>query len=31
MEILADKLRPQKLDDIIGQQHLVGPNNPKLS
>lgn len=26
MEILADKLRPQKLDDIIGQQHLVGPN-----
>lgn len=24
MEILADKLRPQKLDDIIGQQHLVG-------
>jgi putative ATPase len=26
MEILADKLRPQKLDDIIGQQHLVGPD-----
>ena len=26
MEILADKLRPQTLDDIIGQQHLVGPN-----
>lgn len=26
MEILADKLRPQKLDDIIGQQHLVGQN-----
>ncbi len=26
MEILADKLRPKKLDDIIGQQHLVGPN-----
>ena len=24
MEILADKLRPTKLDDIIGQQHLVG-------
>lgn len=24
MEILADKLRPKKLDDIIGQQHLVG-------
>lgn len=26
MEILADKLRPQKLDDIIGQKHLVGEN-----
>lgn len=26
MEILADKLRPQTLDDIIGQEHLVGPN-----
>lgn len=26
MELLADKLRPQKLDDIIGQQHLVGEN-----
>lgn len=26
MEILADKLRPQNLDEIIGQQHLVGPN-----
>ena len=25
MEILADKLRPQKLSDIIGQNHLVGP------
>ena len=25
MEILADKLRPKSLDDIIGQQHLVGP------
>ncbi len=24
MEILADKLRPQNLDEIIGQQHLVG-------
>ena len=24
MEILADKLRPKKLDDIIGQQHLIG-------
>ena len=26
MEILADKLRPKCLDDIIGQQHLVGNN-----
>ncbi len=26
MEILADKLRPQNLDEIIGQQHLVGKN-----
>ena len=26
MEILADKLRPKNLDDIIGQQHLVGEN-----
>lgn len=24
MEILADKLRPIKLDDIIGQSHLIG-------
>ena len=24
MEILADKIRPQKLQDIIGQEHLVG-------
>ena len=24
MEILADILRPKKLDDIIGQQHLIG-------
>lgn len=23
---LANKMRPQKLNDIIGQQHLVGPN-----
>ncbi len=38
MEILADKLRPQKLDDVIGQEHLIGPgkvltnlvNNKKL-
>ena len=26
MEILADKLRPKKINDIIGQQHLVGKN-----
>ncbi len=26
MELLANKLRPQKLDDIIGQKHLIGPN-----
>ena len=24
MEVLADKLRPTSLDDIIGQQHLIG-------
>ena len=24
MEILADKLRPKKINDIIGQKHLVG-------
>lgn len=24
MEILADKLRPKKLSDIIGQEHLIG-------
>lgn len=26
MELLANKLRPQKLSDVIGQQHLVGKN-----
>ena len=26
MEVLADKLRPKNLDEIIGQQHLVGKN-----
>ena len=26
MEVLADKLRPRVLDDVIGQQHLVGSN-----
>ena len=25
---LPELLRPQKLDDIIGQSHLVGPNKP---
>jgi len=26
MELLANKMRPKKLNDIIGQTHLVGPN-----
>ncbi len=26
MDILADKLRPKSLNDVIGQKHLVGPN-----
>ena len=26
MEVLADKLRPKCIDDIIGQKHLVGPD-----
>ena len=26
MEILADKLRPTKLNEIIGQKHLIGTN-----
>ena len=25
---LADRLRPQKLADIVGQDHLIGPNGP---
>ncbi len=25
---LADKLRPKKLDEVVGQQHLVAPNKP---
>jgi putative ATPase len=25
---LADRLRPQTLDDIVGQDHLVGPGQP---
>lgn len=24
MEILADKIRPQKIDEVIGQSHLIG-------
>ena len=26
MELLADKIRPTKLEDVIGQEHLVGKN-----
>ena len=26
MELLANKIRPQKLTDIIGQDHLIGEN-----
>ena len=25
---LAERLRPQSLDDVIGQQHLLGPGKP---
>ncbi|MEJ2452401.1 MAG: replication-associated recombination protein A [Gammaproteobacteria bacterium] len=25
---LADRMRPQKLDDIVGQAHLLAPNKP---
>lgn len=25
---LADKLRPEKMDDIVGQDHLIGPDGP---
>ena len=25
---LAEKLRPQKLDDIVGQEHLIGKGKP---
>lgn len=28
MEPLASKIRPDKLDDFIGQEHLVGENKP---
>src|SRR5687768_18610157 len=25
---LADALRPQSLDDVVGQEHLIGPGKP---
>jgi hypothetical protein len=25
---LAEQLRPQRLDDVIGQRHLLGPGKP---
>src|SRR5947207_12887285 len=25
---LADRLRPQRLADIVGQDHLIGPDGP---
>ena len=25
---LAERLRPRSLDDVIGQQHLLGPGKP---
>ena len=25
---LADRLRPQRLEDVVGQQHLLGPEGP---
>ena len=25
---LADRLRPRTLDDIVGQDHLIGPGQP---
>lgn len=28
MEPLASKIRPQSLDDFVGQEHLVGPGKP---
>ena len=30
MEPLASKIRPKKLDEFIGQEHLVGINKPLL-
>ena len=26
MKILADILRPKKLEDVVGQNHLIGEN-----
>ena len=28
MPPLADKIRPRSLDDVVGQQHLIGKNKP---
>ena len=28
MEPLASKIRPKKLAEFVGQEHLVGPNKP---
>jgi len=28
MEPLAVRIRPQKIDDVVGQEHLVGPGKP---
>jgi len=28
MQPLADRIRPASLDDFVGQEHLVGPNQP---
>ncbi len=25
---LADRLRPQSMDEVVGQDHLIGPNSP---
>lgn len=28
MEPLAARIRPEKLDDVVGQEHLIGPDKP---
>lgn len=28
---LADRLRPQRLDDLVGQEHLLAPGKPLRS